>query len=173
MQTFPIQREGAELVPKVVQPYFEITQQTADGDNCIEGTLSCCSAHDFEVLAVGEIKRCLFSKMSLYPKNDKTVLEVRCKRCGKVISVFNSDTDGYGQYGKKPKNTCVSPRLLDCVKCQSDSFSVSVKYEYPDAGELRELGISDADNAFTWIWITPKCNNCKTVYRNIFDCETT
>ena len=162
------------MIPEIIQPYFEITRQTGDGENhIIEGILTCCGAHDFEVFAVGKIKRGLFSKMSLYPENGKTVVEVRCKKCGRVIPVFNSSFDGYGQCGKKPRNRRESTRRIDCIKCRSESFSVAVKYEYPNLQELRELEISNTDNAFTWIWITLTCNGCKTEYRNFFDCETT
>ena len=37
------------LIPKKIQPYFEITQQTGDRDNSIiEGVLTCCNEQDFE-----------------------------------------------------------------------------------------------------------------------------
>ena len=71
------------------------------------------------------------------------------------------------------KNICVSTGTIDCLKCQNKSFSVAIKYEYPDVKELQELGISDIDNAFTWIWITLECNNCGTRYKNFVDYETT
>lgn len=162
------------MIPKLIQPYFKIINQTKDRDNSvIEGILTCCNENDFEILVVGKIKHGLFSKMFLYPEDDRTVLEVRCKKCGKIISVFNSSFDGYGQYGMKKKNICVSTQPIDCLKCQNESFSVAIKYEYPDIQELQELEISDTDNAFTWIWITLKCNKCGTKYKNFVDCETT
>ena len=164
------------MIPKKIQPYFEILTKTKkSSNNIIQGRLRCCNAHEFEVLAVGNIKYSLFSKMCLYPENDKIVLEVRCKKCGKVISVFNSSFDGYGQAGKKPQNICASTQCVDCIKCRNNSFSVAVKYEYlddPEQQELRELGISDIDNTFTWIWITLKCNKCGTRYKNFVDWET-
>lgn len=161
------------MIPKTIQPYFKVTQQTDDGDNnIIKGLLTCCGAYDFEIFTVVKTKHRLFSKMPLYPEDDKIVFEVRCKKCGKVISVFNSCFDGYEQCGKKQKNICLSTRLIDCVKCRGESFSVTVKYEYPNTQELQELEISDIDNAFTWICITLKCNKCGAKYRNFVDCET-
>ena len=133
--------------------------------------LTCCNAHDFEVLVVGEVKQHLFSQMFLCSENDKIVFEVRCKKCGKVISVINSSTDGYGQCGKSLHDIDVSTKLIECVKCRSESFSVRIKYEYPDVQELQELEMSDIDNAFTWIWITLKCNKCGNGYKNFIDCE--
>ena len=161
------------MIPKTIQPYFKITQQIEERDNSIiEGVLTCCDAHDFEVYVVGKIKRNMFSKMYLYPQNDKIVFEVRCKKCGKVISVFNSNFDGYEQCGKNPSNTCLSPQIINCVQCRSEGFSITIKYEYPDIQELQELGIKDTDNAFTWIWITLECNKCETRYKNFVDFET-
>lgn len=161
------------MVPKKIQPYFKTTFQTKEGDNSlIDGILTCCNANDFEVFIVGEIKQSMISKMCLSPENDKTVIEVRCKKCGKVISVFDSSCDGYEQCGKV-QYTHVPTKPIDCKKCRNGGFSVGIKYEYPDIRELEELEITEIDNAFTWIWITLECNNCGTRYKNFVDCETT
>lgn len=161
------------MIPKKIQAYFRMTHQTKDGDNnLIEGILTCCNAHDFEVFVVGEIKHSMFSKMRLSSENGKTVIEARCKKCGKVISVFNSGCDGYEQCGKD-QSTHVTTKPIDCEKCRNGDFSVSIKYEYPDIQELEEIEISETDNAFTWIWITLECNKCGTKYRNFIDLETT
>ena len=88
------------MIPKKIQPYFEIINQIKDGDNdIIEGVLTCCKSHDFEVLVAGEIKRSAFSKMHLFSENDKTAIEVRCRKCGQIILVFDSDSDGYDKCG--------------------------------------------------------------------------
>ena len=47
-----------------------------------------------------------------------------------------------------------------------------IKYEYPDYQELMGLGITEMDNAFTWIWITLECNQCGKRYNNFVDFET-
>lgn len=59
-----------------------------------------------------------------------------------------------------------------CKKCTDNNFSVEVKYEYPDYQELMDLGITEIDNAFTWIWITLECNQCGKRYNNLVDFET-
>ena len=161
------------MIPKKIQPYFKTKYQTKDGDNnIIEGILTCCNADDFEVFIVGEIKHSLFSKMCLYPDDDKIIIDVRCRKCGRVISVFDSSCDGYAQC-RKDQYRYVPTKLIDCKKCQNGGFSVGIKYEYPDIQELKELEITEIDNAFTWIWITLECNNCGTRYKNFVDCETT
>lgn len=162
-----------KLIPKTIKPYFRTTKEAKDRDNSlIEGMLTCCNAHDFQVFVIGKIKHSLFSKMFLCSENDKTVIEVRCKKCGKVIPVFNSSCDGYAQCENK-QPTYVTTNPIDCIKCRNESFSITIKYEYPDIQELKELEITEIDNAFTWIWITLECNKCGTKYKNFVDCETT
>lgn len=159
------------MIPKKIQPYFEIINQIKDGDNdIIEGVLTCCKSHDFEVFVAGEIKRSAFSKMHLFSENDKTAIEVRCRKCGQIILVFDSDSDGYDKCEEK-QHTHIQMKPVKCKKCQNGGFSVGIKYEYPDAHELKKLEIPETDNAFTWIWITLECNECGSKYKNFVDCE--
>ena len=98
-----------KLIPKLIRPYFKLIRQSEDADNSlVEGKLTCCTVHDFEIFIVGNIKRCLFSKRFLYSENDEIVLEARCKRCDKIISVFNSSIEGYRNLGVT-KKTYVPP----------------------------------------------------------------
>lgn len=161
------------MIPKRLQPYLKATQRSKDSDsNLIKGSLTCCNDHDFEVFVFGEMKHRPLSKMCLYPDNDKTVVEVRCRKCGNVISVFDSSRDGYEQCGKD-QHTHVPTKPIACKNCKNGGFSVGIKFEYPDIQELKDLEITEIDNAFTWIWITLECNNCGTRYKNFVDCETT
>ena len=160
------------LIPKKIQPYFKTLNQIKDGGNdIIEGVLTCCKSHDFEVFVAGEIKHSTFSRMCPFSENNKITIEVRCRKCGQVISVFDSDSDGYDKCGEK-QHSHMPMEPVKCRKCQNGGFSVGVKYEYPDSKELKELEIPEIDNAFTWIWITLECNKCKTRYKNFVDCET-
>lgn len=161
------------MIPKKIQPYFNTTLQKKDGESSlIEGLLTCCNDYDFEVFVVGKIKHSIFSNIFLFPENDTIKLEVRCKKCGKIIPVFDSSCDGYERCGKN-QHTQMLAKSINCKKCREDSFSVSIKYEYPDIQELKELGITEIDNAFTWIWVTLKCNKCGIRYKNFIDYETT
>ncbi len=160
------------MIPKRILPYFNTTHENIDSDNTqIEGVLTCCSSHDFEIYAVGEIKSSIFSKMYLFPKECKIALEARCKKCGKVIPVFDSSYDGYVCCEKKLQHTNSAAKPIRCKKCAENSFSVGLRYEYPDIQELRNLGVVEVENAFTWIWITLRCNKCGTRYRNFIDFE--
>ena len=160
------------MIPKKIQSHFEKTRQKKDGDNTlIEGMLICCNSHEFEVRIVGDVKRDLFSGMHLLPINGNISVDVCCKKCGKVISVFNSCQDGYERIETKC-NKCFLTKPFVCKKCTDNDFSVEVKYEYPDYQELADLGITEIDNAFTWIWITLECNQCGKRYNNLVDFET-
>lgn len=119
----------------------------------------------------GEVKHSMFSKMYLLPIDDRIVLEAQCKKCRKVVHVFDSNYDGYD----KCKNSCRESAIthpLICEKCSGDTFSVYIKYEYPDFREITDLGIVETDNAFTWIWVTLRCNSCGAKYSNFIDYET-
>ncbi len=160
------------MIPEKIQPYFRTILQKKDGDNTlIGGILTCCNSNNFEVYVVGKIKYSVFNKIYLLPEDDKIVLEVRCKKCGKVISLFDSSCDGFEQCGKK-QYTHTATKPLVCRRCQENDFSLGVKYEYPNIKELENIGMTETDNAFTWVWITLECNKCGMKYSNFVDCET-
>ena len=160
------------MIPKKIRPYFKTIRKRIDGDNTlIEGILTCCNSHEFEVLIAGVIKYDLFSGMHLFPIGEKIALDICCKKCGKVISVFNSDQDGYDRSEVKC-GKCALKKPLFCKKCTDNTFSVEIKYEYPDQQELIDLGITEMDNAFTWIWITLECKQCGKRHSNFVDFET-
>ena len=66
----------------------------------------------------------------------------------------------------------VKTSSLKCKKCLNNDFSICLKYEYPDVQELYEYKISDIGNAYTWVWITIKCNCCGSKYNKFIDLET-
>lgn len=160
------------MIPKRIQPFLKSTNTRSNGTNTlVEGTLICCNSSSFEIGVVGQIQRTMLSRMLLYPKNDRIILHVRCKQCGKLIVVFDSDIDGYNAC-RQAQNKNVSLTFADCCKCFSNNYSVNIKYEYPNEQELAELGESDVENLFTWIWISLVCNSCKKKHSNFVDYET-
>ena len=160
------------MIPKTIMPYFDTTYQKMDSENTqIEEILTCCSSHDFEISAVGEIKNSIFSKMYLLPENGKIALDARCKKCGKEIPAFDSDYNDYVCCEKKIHHGSTAAKPIKCKKCGDNNFSVGLRYEYPDIQELTNLGIVEADTAFTWVWVTLKSNRCGTRYKNFIDFE--
>lgn len=61
---------------------------------------------------------------------------------------------------------------INCSRCKDSNFSISIKYEYSDKDELKELGFKDISNAFTWITISLTCNNCGKKYKKFIDFES-
>ena len=84
-------------------------------------------------------------------ENDFVILKVRCKKCDKIVSVFDSRCDGYdiicGVYDTYKKNQLsyiTTP--INCKKCGENSYSVEIKYEYldiEDIEEFKEMPVSD------------------------------
>ena len=160
------------LIPAKIEPYFRLISRKKDGENTLtKGEMVCCNAHEFEVKAVGEVKSGLFLGVHLEPENDEMVLELCCKNCGKIFSGFDSTRDGFERCGEE-SSAKIKPRRFDCKKCSDSNFAVSIKYEYPDSKELDDLGITEKDNAFTWIWVTLVCNTCGAKYSDFIDYET-
>ena len=162
------------MIPKKIQPYLKIKFQKNDGDNeLIGGLLTCCDNHDFEIFVVGKIKYDFFSKTYLFPENNRIIVEAHCKKCGKAIQVFDSNCDGYEhRLREKVQHACVPTKIIHCKKCRCMTFSINIKYEYPNDMDFEESGIICHDNAFTWIWIMLECSKCGAKYRKFVDFET-
>lgn len=171
LENYLDESEEVKMIPKKIEPFLKITSQAEVGENTIvEGLLMCCNAHNFNVYVDGEIQCGIFSKMWLFSENGIIKIVARCKECGKVISVFDSTCDGYEKCAEK--TICTKMKSVNCIKCQDDTFSIKIKYEYPCVQELEELEINEIDNAFSWIGITLECNNCKKKYKSFLDFET-
>ena len=166
------------MIPKKIEPYFKIWKKDDGNIGLVEGVLTCCDSNDFEVLVNGQVKKNLFSKLYLVQnENDFVILKVRCKKCDKIVSVFDSRCDGYdmicGVYDTYKKNQLpyiTTP--INCKKCGENSYSVEIKYEYPDIEDIESIKVTDQDNAFSWIRVSMKCNKCRTKYKNFIDFET-
>ena len=160
------------MIPKRIQPFIKSINKKSGGTNTlIEGTLACCNSSNFEISVVGRIQRTMFSRLLISPEKGRIILQARCKQCGRIILVFDSDIDGYNACGQL-KNRELSLLRADCSKCVDNNYSVTIKYEYPEAQELVELGDSDVENLFTWIWISLVCNSCGKRHVDFVDYET-
>ena len=160
------------MIPKRIHSSFSTTEEKKDGENIlIEGKLTCCNSYSFEIHVVGDIKRVPFNGMYLYPKGDKIAIEACCEDCGSNILVFDSDQDGYDRCNEIIERH-FGLEQVKCKRCHNSFFSVEIRYEYPDFQELIDLGITEPDDAFTWIWISLECKTCGKKYKNFIDCET-
>ncbi len=82
-------------------------------------------------------------------------------------TLYDSRRDGYGSQ-IEPEQQCkpIEMKKAVCPKCGKSQFQVHFVFEYPDD----EDDIPALDLAFTWVWITMKCSNCRRKYS--YNCET-
>ncbi len=161
------------LIPEKLKPYFAIKNTRTSNNTIICGEITCCSLSKFDVLYYGDLKKGLFGHSTLCENEHGLIIFLRCKQCGKIIELFSSFTDGYNRCVCEIKPFKVDYlRKLTCGSKTHSDFTVDVVFEYLPENELIEENINMLNNAFSWIWITLKCNNCKKVFRNIVDYET-
>ncbi len=161
------------MLPLKIKPYLiNIYEEIDDGNSIIEGELSCCEKQEFEITYDGLIKKSFLMGTYLYSDDNKLVLEAKCKHCGRKILIFDSSTDGFSNCEKKPNRNVSRLKSFDCKKCNKNNYTVKIKYEYSDIQELIEEGIENIDNAYSWIWVSLKCNECNSEYRKLIDFET-
>ena len=161
------------MLPKRIESCLKnIIRRQNETSLLIEGRLHCCNSQDFSIKFEGKLKKILGGKMYIYSADNRIVLEACCLKCGKNILVFDSNRDGYEQCDCNDSISSTNFKELVCNKCKHNNYSINIKYEYPNIQELEEEGIVNVDNAFTWIWISIKCNECGTEYRKLIDFET-
>lgn len=161
------------MLPLKIEPYLiNVFEKMDDGYSVIEGELSCCGKQEFEIAYDGLIKKSILMGTYLYADDNKIVLEAKCKHCGRKILIFDSSIDGFSHCEKTPDRSVSRLKSFDCKKCNKNNYTVKLKYEYSDIQELIEEGIENIDNAYSWIWVSLKCNECNTEYRRLIDFET-
>ncbi len=159
------------MTPKRITPYLIGLSQRNDGENSLtEGNLCCCNAHEFEISFSGVLHHNIFSNIYIVPEHNRLELVAQCKKCDNHIQVFDSSIGGYE---KSISSIIEKKQLFSCKKCGNNNYSLRIKYEYPDIKELVELGLESPDNAYTWIWVSLKCNCCGTKYKNFIDYDAT
>lgn len=159
------------MIPnKIKNNYKMLSKKNNKYNTIIDGILSCCNDTCFKIEIAGSIKKSLLGKLYLYSENDEIALIACCKKCNKKICVFNSRCDGYDNCDKF-NNEDISTNKLTYKKCNNNNFSISIKYENLDIDELKESKIKNIDNAFTWVWVSLKCNECGTKYNKFIDYE--
>jgi Zn finger protein HypA/HybF involved in hydrogenase expression len=160
-------------VPKRLQSNLKLRK--AKEDNLIIcGDLICCDQHEFEVAYSGILRKSLMSNYYLQDQTDGMSLTCKCKKCGEELVVFNSNTDGYDNCINTNDLRLSNPpqHVLDCPKCSSNEYTIKMKYEYLDKSEIKDEGIKDYENSFTWIWVSLRCITCNKEFKKFIDYET-
>ena len=163
------------MIPLKIKPFFKIDYIKND---TTLGSVNCCETNVFNIYYNGEIEKNIILGTYLSGDNDSISLSAKCLKCGRLIKIFNSCIDGCDancEDDNTPKiidKNNVKDKLFNCSRCKGNNFSISIKYEYPDEDELKELGFKDISNAFTWITVSLTCNNCGKKYKKFIDFES-
>ncbi len=162
-------------IPKRIQNHFNCESRKVSGDNTlVGGKITCCNKSDFELEISGEVINKFLLGTYLYSETGDIRTTLICKECREKLILFDSTIDGYRCCTENLDHKNIqSEKKWNCPKCKGNNFSVYAKYEYPNMEELKELGIKEKDNAFTWIVITVKCNGCGKVYKGFVDFDAT
>lgn len=162
------------MIPKRIQSKYQPISARESADACVTmGMLVCCGVSDLSLRAGGKVRMSASGKMYLLPEDKSVVLDAQCSRCGQTVSVFDSAQDGYDACINTPEKPApAAKKEIRCVKCQGKHFAVRLAYEYPSRQELETLGIPEADNAFSWIWVSLACCSCGREYKNFLSFET-
>lgn len=162
------------MVPKKIINHNKILTNKNDGETTTTLTMiTCCSVSDFEVYSSKKTKLKLFQGMSLMSTDEPVAVDLICKRCGRIIHLFNSICDGYDnieQNSKVKEIVCSWPAF--CIKCKKNKYTVFAQYEYPSEKELSELHIVEKENAYTWFRVKLQCNECGKKHSGFLDVET-
>lgn len=159
------------LIPTTFASNFQCTQQkNGSWENTTAGDLICCGKQRFALEYEGEIKYNLWGTTYLLSQNGRVALTARCKECGRNILVFDNASMGYDRQSETAKPGCGNP--MRCRRCGENNFFVSICLEYPDDQDLQDLDTPDTGNAFTWIRVTLKCNNCGNKHSKVLNYET-
>lgn len=160
-------------IPQKLKPYFTEIDTKSTTNTIIHGQITCCAQSEFNVFYYGNIKKGLLGHQTLCDAKDGLIIILQCRKCGKKIELFNSFTDGYERCISDSTSHDVNEfQQLFCKTNAHSDFAAEVTFEYPPKEELIEDNITVFDNAFSWIWITLKCSNCKNLLKNIVDYET-
>ena len=162
------------MIPDRIKQFFLLTDQRQDGENTlVSGQLLCCEQTTFSLRTVGTVQRGLLHRMSLSPSAEGLAIRAACIRCGRDILVFDAGSDGYDNCFSRAGETSFSTAgSVQCMKCGGGIFYADLRFEYPDWRELADLGCTNPENAFTWIWISLTCSACGKRYTDFISHET-
>ena len=162
------------MIPERIKSCFLCREQRQNGENTlISGEIVCCRQHIFSVHARGRVQKELLGRMQLRPDEDGFAIAATCQRCGKDILIFDSEQDGYDHaFSINDKRPVYPAEQVCCSKCGGNAFCMDVGFEYPHEQELADLGCSEPDEAFTWIWISLICASCGRKHTDFVSCET-
>ena len=144
-------------IPTHLQPFFTVIGDKND-EHSVTGTVHCsCGCEQFEV----------------WESNDRGLVKLVCRKCGKEITVLDSGRHGWDGFVCKLDflDRTQPLRKYTCPKCGQDAFEVCVmihslgKQDFQDfldkqVSENESFTIDDWVNGFDWITIAIACADC-------------
>ena len=125
---------------------------------------------------------CMCEKFEVWESNDRQIIKLICKKCGKEIEVFDAGKHGWNGYVCKDDFLDRSLQLEKyvCPKCNHDAFKVSIsissqgKQDFIDECVSNDDSFSEDDwvNGFEWMGISLSCANCSNEEVDWADLET-
>ena len=159
------------MIPTRIQLHLHTTKKTeCDDELVVLGELKCCEDDIFRVDVAGQLKKGIFSMPKLYPYHNTLGVFATCSKCNDRIVVFDASKDGY-ERASDPIDSSVSTTPFVC-KCTCNRFRVQLKYEYSGLEDLLCENPTNANDCFSWIWVSLECADCNRKYTNLVDVET-
>ena len=160
-------------IPKRLQSNFTITDEKAKDYILISGHLLCCKKEHFSLFYHGIVNQDVFGHNHITSNRQNIALVANCKKCSKSITIFDNAIDGYDAcISERKKHYDMNIKEYLCPKCKQNDFSVYIKYEYLPNHELEDESIQDINLAFSWIWVSVKCNVCGKKNNHLINYET-
>lgn len=161
------------MIPSYLQEVFLPFAKIGKTSCITSGSLRCCT-NKFLVFFSGKLKSGILGKQYFGGDDNGLAILCKCSVCGKSISVFDSDKNGYNACIEvdENKNQKQVFHQFFCNKCNGNKFTIEISFEYLPEEELENDGFTDISNAFTWIYGSITCVSCGKHYKRILDFET-
>lgn len=162
-----------------------IPRDKALDEGLLEGDVIChCGNRAFNVMYPGKIQEyggkqyaCTIQIVG----NFFFCIKAICSKCGEKYLLFDKHFHGWNGFlcHDAEKASLPRPNLVcwKCTSCNSSNHGVSIKISSQGKDDFIEATDGEIDeckwaDAFEWIWITLKCNECSLITENWVDYET-
>ena len=153
-------------IPKHLQSFFTLTGEENSEFNAT-GIIHCsCNCEQFEI----------------WESNDRNIVKLVCKQCGKEIIIFDSGKHGWDGFvcGDDYLDRSLPYKKYKCPDCGQDGFKVSVKISSQGKQDFLDECIANDDSftpddwvdGFEWITISVFCTTCSFKEKDWVDLET-
>ena len=152
-------------IPTHLQPFLNVVGDD-NSEYEVTGVIHCpCGCDEFEV----------------FESNDRQIVKLKCKKCGKEIEVLDTGKHGWNGFVCKDDFTDRSLPFNQfvCDECGKDSFKVTVSISSQGKEDFIEECVANDDSfseddwvdGFEWIRISLECVNCSCADEEWVDME--